>query len=1356
MRSVLFLLALAVLAAGPAAAQSCTTSWASPVDGSWSDAANWTDGVPEPADTACITTTGTYTVALGDFVGTEVAALIVGGASGTQTLTSRGYITVGSAQVRSNGRVRLLDITPGGEDGLYTAGTVTVEGEITVPGGVSFLRTGGVLDVAPGGTLRLVENGVRAGSTASLFRIRGTLEGVGCPFPINTGRCSVLAPVEVLGGTLRAASGVLVLEAGGTMDGATLDAGPESLLLLNADLVPPYQMTVEGVIQGNPQGTVGMSGLNLYAGPAGATLAFGGTGFQMVGTSFLRSGGGSFTNTGLLLKANTGSNFSGLADVIVRNEGVVEIPASLALYAGSLLRNEPGGIVRATGAGRLTGDGNGTGRFENAGLFVLDAPGLTFSFIDGFGRNAGPYSQPGSELRVLAGRLDLTGPGPLNLPEGTTLTGTGAISVPGAFRPEGTISPGTAAQPLARLTHGSYFYPSGAGSTRLVIDVAAGGQSDTLDVWFAPGGSGARLAGALVVRVRPGYVPAVGDAFTIIRTDGTVTGQFEQVAVLGGPAGLAFVPETVGQAVVLRVVEAAPGGAVSVSTTTPVGGARRTLFFSGPGAGGVTSARLECTTCLDPEAFGTILADISGTGGLKAAHFDLTSPRAFGFYDLVIGRPGQPDEVVPVTVRPYLAYALIDGGLQRGIRVRPEGFGYNSTWYRMNVRTNLNAPAFAMPRLYRADSALVSLAIASTNVPGGFVYETDDAPNPLRAPLAVGSLFPGVASTLHLGLRMDPEDVLFPEQTPTGPDDPRIPFGEPRELLAVGAQHLSTDRAAAAVREALMSSGNAALTAYAAQVEQANPAAIAAAVGQVGAGQTFFTAAPTFLDEILLGLTTTVTPPPGLAESAGYAFERALDRAAFAYYVGIERAHIEALRSGPAEVSALFDAESRALFPEGFPGDDDSEARRQNLFQRFLCFFGFGPSVTAINNQVDDPFGDGSGPPNSGGGGGGGSCQPPAAPVDPNDKTADPTLACVFGTVTVDGEEQTRCVRHFIPRADAGAPVQYGITFENIAAATAPAEYVAITDEIDPNLDLGSLQIEGTSSDSTFSYSVSGRTVTFRFTGIDLPPNVSPPEGEGYVRFSLRPVAGLEDGAEIRNDADIVFDFNPPIATPEVIHEIRTASDLAALVTAPDFIEAGMPLEVDVVVANLRGDPAEEATVTIQTGGLPGVTATTSAGTCSGSGPIVCAFGTLDSGAFVDVTLTSAAPPLGTYTLAAVTSTTSFDGFAANDTDLRSVGVVSIATEETAGLPQALTLSPPFPNPTRATATLRWGLPTEGTVSIRVYDLLGRTVAVLADDAPAQAGWHETRWDARVAAGLYLVRLESGDDAKTRRVLVLR
>jgi hypothetical protein len=97
--------------------------------------------------------------------------------------------------------------------------------------------------------------------------------------------------------------------------------------------------------------------------------------------------------------------------------------------------------------------------------------------------------------------------------------------------------------------------------------------------------------------------------------------------------------------------------------------------------------------------------------------------------------------------------------------------------------------------------------------------------------------------------------------------------------------------------------------------------------------------------------------------------------------------------------------------------------------------------------------------------------------------------------------------------------------------------------------------------------------LTWRFESIDpatglppadpvtgfLPPNRSPPEGEGSVSFTVRPKPGLATGTEIRNRATIVFDVNPGIDTPEwlnTIDDTRPASfvlPLAAEHPSPSF-----------------------------------------------------------------------------------------------------------------------------------------------------------------------------------------------------------
>ncbi len=851
------------LAARPALAQTCSTEWTNPAGGSWDTDTNWSNGLPGSQTggfSPCITLDGTYTVTSGG-ADRSFTSLVLGGASGVQTLTSGGTITIPDVTVRPNGRWQLQDGRGGLSDGL-SAATVAVEGEITLTGGASLLTSGGTLDVAPGGTLRLV-NGASAGGGSALFRIRGTLDA-SCP-PTSSGFCIVRAPIEVDGGTVRITTpgteGSLVVSAGGTLTNATVDAGAGTSLRFDGF----DGVTLSGTLSGAPVGSVVFSLGTFAAAPGGATLALGGTGLQLDKTSLV-SAGGEFTNTGLLLEADTGGNFANFSAVTVRNFGTVRFRAGFELRNDAVLRNEPGGtllfsapsssailggtgrvenaglIVNAAGAGSivipldglpgstirtdagsfairgggtlngvafavaadvaivieqerfvvegtLTGDIQGTllvrdewsagpggvtfafggtglrasrntfyavpltssgGAFRNTGLFTAGENGIelrqavfenegTFRLASGtlrlqdgavlrntpagtvdvgsssgdltsgdgrlenaglFVKTAGAFdgrfngrlqSLPGSELRVLANAtFQLDNPASQTLPAGTTLTGTGSVGFPYDFALEGTVSPGTGAQPLARLTHRFSYFPA-PGSSRLVIDVDAGGRSDTLFVPTAPGTSlRVTLAGALVVRLRPGYTPAIGDAFTIVQSQGDITGGFEQVAVLGDAGAVAFVTELSAdqRTVVLRAVEASPSGSVSVSTTTPVGGGSRSLFLLGPGAPGVTAARLDCTDCLDAAAFGTIPAQIVQGGGLSEARFDLTSPRAFGFYDLVLVRPGQPDERIPVTVRPYISAVTAQAQTQLGMRVRPAGAGHNYSPYTLRSRSN--------------------------------------------------------------------------------------------------------------------------------------------------------------------------------------------------------------------------------------------------------------------------------------------------------------------------------------------------------------------------------------------------------------------------------------------------------------------------------------------------------------------------------------------------------------------------------------------------------------------------------------------------------------------------------------------
>jgi len=96
-----------------------------------------------------------------------------------------------------------------------------------------------------------------------------------------------------------------------------------------------------------------------------------------------------------------------------------------------------------------------------------------------------------------------------------------------------------------------------------------------------------------------------------------------------------------------------------------------------------------------------------------------------------------------------------------------------------------------------------------------------------------------------------------------------------------------------------------------------------------------------------------------------------------------------------------------------------------------------------------------------------------------------------------------------------------------------------------------------------------------------------------------------------------------------------------------------------------------------------------------------------------------------------------------------------------AGIPGALFLAAPNPNPARTGTTLRFGLPRDATVSLRIYGVDGRLVRELAGGMFA-AGEHALAWDLRdgsggaVGAGVYFARLTVEGVTRAVRFAVAR
>ncbi len=150
-RSCRILRGLAVVLAGmclSGSVQAAQIVWTNTAGGYWNVAANWNPNqVPTSADDAVIAASGTYTVTLN--VSTNINSLVLGGASGQQTLANNnGYkLTLNQASViNTNGVFTLNGIVAG-------TGLLTVQGQFLWNGG--YLYPGSVVTMATNGLLAL-------------------------------------------------------------------------------------------------------------------------------------------------------------------------------------------------------------------------------------------------------------------------------------------------------------------------------------------------------------------------------------------------------------------------------------------------------------------------------------------------------------------------------------------------------------------------------------------------------------------------------------------------------------------------------------------------------------------------------------------------------------------------------------------------------------------------------------------------------------------------------------------------------------------------------------------------------------------------------------------------------------------------------------------------------------------------------------------------------------------------------------------------------------------------------------------------------------------------------------------------
>ena len=453
---------VAVVAATPSAAATCTDTWQGPTTGttSWNaSSSNWSSGFPTSTSVVCIGGTTSYTVDL--TASATVGGLQLGGTAGTQTLKVDGALTnvdlsfAGSSSgvVASTGVLSLVSSPSGYSDisGPPTA-LVTNSGSLTATTSASGSQPVYVevpLTNAAGGTVSISAPETRQDNGTLTTNSGAFTVASGGHYAINGGGFTDAAGTVTLTGTM--------IENGGTF---TQSGGTES--------GNPLQLTGVTLADSAGTGSFDVVGSSTFGGsiPTGQTVTVDGSSTN-VNLAFPSAA----TVHGQLTEEASPSGYAqinGAGGVTVASGATLTTTTSASssqpVYIETAVTNLAGGTFSVLSPDTRQDDGTLT---TNSGAFAVASGGHYAINGGGFTDAAGTVTLTGTMIES-GGTFTQSGGtesgNPLQL-TGVTLTdsaGTGSFDVVGSSTFGGSIPTGQTVTVDGSLTNVNLAFPSAA------------------------------------------------------------------------------------------------------------------------------------------------------------------------------------------------------------------------------------------------------------------------------------------------------------------------------------------------------------------------------------------------------------------------------------------------------------------------------------------------------------------------------------------------------------------------------------------------------------------------------------------------------------------------------------------------------------------------------------------------------------------------------------------------------------------------------------------------------------------------------------------------------------------------------
>jgi hypothetical protein len=111
-------------------------------------------------------------------------------------------------------------------------------------------------------------------------------------------------------------------------------------------------------------------------------------------------------------------------------------------------------------------------------------------------------------------------------------------------------------------------------------------------------------------------------------------------------------------------------------------------------------------------------------------------------------------------------------------------------------------------------------------------------------------------------------------------------------------------------------------------------------------------------------------------------------------------------------------------------------------------------------------------------------------------------------------------------------------------------------------------------------------------------------------------------------------------------------------------------------------------------------------------------------------------------------------GIAVNDVELLITGPSAVETLE--GIPEGFQLSQNYPNPFNPSTSIKFSIPNEEFVSLKVFNSLGEEVAELLNEIK-QMGNYVVDFDAsRLSSGVYFYKINAGSFVEIKKMMLIK